>query len=265
MSQLIDGLIVSEQFDVSVLPSPLAGIARCDESALAAEGLYLCEQAGVISLCQGGRKAPGPVLVDFISGASAHRRKYGGGKGQSIAKAVGISSSYKPSVLDATAGLGGDAFVLATLGCNMSLIERHPVVYTLLQNGLARAQYEPEVADIIQRMQLHHGNSSQLMSKWLESGFEQPDVIYLDPMFPHSKSSADVKKEMKVFRTLVGADEDEEELWAAADRLARCRIVVKRPRHAPNLAGQEPSYVLAGKANRFDIYARQKVAPIAAE
>jgi len=70
---------------------------------------------------------------------------------------------------------------------------------------------------------------------------------------------------MKVFRTLVGADEDEEELWAAADSLARCRIVVKRPRHAPNLAGQEPSYVLAGKANRFDIYARQKVAPIAAE
>lgn len=265
MSQLVDGLIFSDQFDVSNLPAPLTEIVRCDESILQQEGLYLFEQDGVISLRQGGRKAPGPVLVDFVAGASAHRRKYGGGKGQSIAKAVGISSSYKPSVLDATAGLGGDAFVLATLGCQMSLIERHPVVFTLLQNGLQRAVYDPEVDDIIQRMQLHQGNASEVMLNWLESGLQQPDVIYLDPMFPHSKSSADVKKEMKVFRTLVGADEDEGELWAAADQLARCRIVVKRPRHAPNLAGQEPSYVLAGKANRFDIYARQKVAPIAAE
>jgi len=265
MSQLVDGLIVSDQFDVSSLPAQLAEIAQLDESVLQQEGLYLFEQDGVISLRQGGRKAPGPVLVDFITGASAHRRKYGGGKGQSIAKAVGISSAYKPSVLDATAGLGGDAFVLATLGCQMSLIERHPVVFSLLQNGLQRAENDPEVADIIERMQLHQGNASVVMKTWLESGLKQPDVIYLDPMFPHSKSSADVKKEMKVFRTLVGADEDEVELWAAADKLARCRIVVKRPRHAPNLAGQEPSYVLAGKANRFDIYARQKVAPIAAE
>lgn len=265
MSQLVDGLIFSPQFDATDLLPSLVDIVRLDEMALLEPGLYLCEQQGAISLRQGGKKAPGPIMVDFIRGAAAHRRKFGGGKGQSIAKAAGISSSYKPSVLDATAGLGGDAFVLATLGCEMSLIERHPVVYTLLQNGLQRAAGDPEVGDIIQRMRLHHGNSAELMLHWLQSGFEQPDVIYLDPMFPHSKSSADVKKEMKVFRTLVGADEDEQALWAAADKLARCRIVVKRPRHAPNLAGQEPSYVLAGKANRFDIYARQKVAAIAAE
>jgi 16S rRNA (guanine1516-N2)-methyltransferase len=223
------------------------------------EGLYLIVDGDRFSLQQGGKKAPGPVLVDFVSGASAHRRKYGGGKGQSIAKAVGISSAYKPTVLDATAGLGRDAFVLATLGCDVTLIERHPVVYLLLLSGLQCAQGEAEIADIMARMKLLEGNSIELLGNWLASGNAQPDIVYLDPMFPHSTASAEAKKEMKLFRSLVGADVDEDELWAQADAIARCRIVVKRPAKAPPLAGRAPSYVLAGKANRFDIYVKAKV------
>jgi 16S rRNA (guanine1516-N2)-methyltransferase len=88
-------------------------------------------------------------------------------------------------------------------------------------------------------------------------------------MFPHSVASAEAKKEMKLFRSLVGADVDENELWARADALARCRVVVKRPAKAPPLAGKKPTYILTGKANRFDIYVKAKVAkavvaPIAA-
>lgn len=233
------------------------------EELLASEGLYLMVDGNHLSLQQGGKKAPGPVFVDFVSGASAHRRKYGGGKGQSIAKAVGISSAYKPTVLDATAGLGRDAFVLATLGCDVTLIERHPVVYLLLMSGLQCAQGEVEIADIMARMKLLEGNSIELLANWLTLGYEQPDIVYLDPMFPHSTASAEAKKEMKLFRSLVGADVDEDELWAQADSIARCRIVVKRPAKAPPLAGKAPSYVLAGKANRFDIYVKSKVAKAA--
>ena len=199
-----------------------------------------------------------------MSGASAHRRKYGGGKGQSIAKAVGISS-YKPTVLDATAGLGRDGFVLATLGCDVTLIERHPVVYLLLKSGLHCAQGEAEIADIMERMKLLQGNSIELLADWFKLGYAQPDIVYLNPMFPHSSASAEAKKEMKLFRSLVGADLDEDELWAQADTIARCRIVVKRPAKAPPLAGRAPSYSLAGKANRFDIYSKAKVAAIAAK
>ncbi|MEH6449906.1 MAG: class I SAM-dependent methyltransferase [Oleispira sp.] len=229
------------------------------EELLASEGLYLIVDGDQLSLQQGGKKAPGPVSVDFVSGASAHRRKYGGGNGQSIAKAVGLSGAYKPTVLDATAGLGRDAFVLATLGCDVTLIERHPVVYLLLMSGLQCAQGEIEIADIMSRMKLLEGNSIELLADWSARGYEQPDIVYLDPMFPHTTATAEAKKEMKLFRSLVGADVDEDELWAQADAIARCRIVVKRPAKAPPLAGRTPSYVLAGKANRFDIYVKAKV------
>lgn len=222
-------------------------------------GLYLVVDEKRISLQQGGKKAPGPVFVDFISGASAHRRKFGGGKGQSIAKAVGVSSAYKPSVLDATAGLGRDAFVLATLGCDVTLIERHPVVYLLLKSGLENAKDDIEVADIVNRMELLRGNSISLLNQWFDLGYEKPDIVYLDPMFPHSTASAEAKKEMKLFRTMVGADLDEDELWEKANKVARCRIVVKRPAKAPFLADKAPSYSLAGKANRFDVYSKAKV------
>ena len=75
--------------------------------------------------------APGPTRVDFVHGAAAHRRQFGGGKGQMIARAIGIAPGVRPIVLDATAGLGRDAFVLATLGCAVTLIERHPLVAAL--------------------------------------------------------------------------------------------------------------------------------------
>ena len=71
----------------------------------------------------------GDVFVDFVAGAMAHRRKFGGGRGEAIAKAVGIKGAELPSVIDATAGLGRDAFVLASIGCQVRLVERHPVVY----------------------------------------------------------------------------------------------------------------------------------------
>ncbi len=92
-----------------------------------------------LQIQQLGPQAPGPVRVDFVEGAAAHRRVFGGGSGQMIAKAVGIAQGVRPRVLDATAGLGKDAFVLASLGCQMQLIERQPLVAALLEDGLARA------------------------------------------------------------------------------------------------------------------------------
>ncbi len=259
--KILDGIVqqsATDLFDLTAW-SQQWQVPLVDEGALAQAGLYLMVDGDQISVQQGGKKAPGPVFVDFVSGASAHRRKYGGGKGQSIAKAVGISGAYKPTVLDATAGLGRDAFVLATLGCNVTLIERHPVVYLLLKSGLQSAQGEIEIADIMARMALMQGNSIDLLSRWDSLGKAQPDIVYLDPMFPHSTASAEAKKEMKLFRSLVGADIDEDQLWEQADSIARCRIVVKRPVKAPPLAGRAPSYTLAGKANRFDVYSKAKV------
>ncbi len=82
----------------------------------------------------------GSIFVDLVGGAVGHRRKFGGGKGQSIAKAVGLNKGSTPRILDATAGLGRDAFVFASLGCHVQMIERNPVVAALLEDGLERAR-----------------------------------------------------------------------------------------------------------------------------
>ena len=196
----------------------------------------------------------GSVRVDFTSGKSRHRRLYGGGKSQQIAKAVGVQGTIKPSVLDVTAGLGEDAFVLASLGCQVQLVERHPVVRALLADGLQRLQAELEMAQLGRQLDLLAGDALSVLQNWQHKSV--PQVIYLDPMFPHTGKSAQVKKAMALFRTLVGADMDADMLLQPALNLASHRVVVKRPRLAPNLAGQEPTYQLSGKANRFDIYVK---------
>ena len=74
------------------------------------------------------------IHIDFISGDLAHRQKYGGGRGQSIAKAIGLKQGTPPpSVLDATAGLAKDAYVLACLGCSMTLVERSTIIIELMK------------------------------------------------------------------------------------------------------------------------------------
>ena len=197
------------------------------------------------------------ISVDFVSGAVAHRRKFGGGRGQSIAKAVGLKQGVTPTVVDGTAGLGRDAFVLASLGCKVIMVERHPVVAALLEDGLRRAYEDAEIGEWMRDlMSLFHGSSISALADAAQSSGTEIDVVYLDPMYPHREKSALVKKEMRVFQTLVGADLDADGLLAPAMALATKRVVVKRPDYAEDLNGVKPSMVLAQKKNRFDVYVK---------
>jgi 16S rRNA (guanine1516-N2)-methyltransferase len=193
----------------------------------------------------------GGIFVDFVTGAMAHRRKFGGGRGEAVAKAVGIKGGYLPDVIDATAGLGRDAFVLAALGCRVRMLERHPVVAALLDDGLRRGYEDAEIGGWLrERLTLLHVVSQQALSDITPA----PDVVYLDPMYPHRQKSAMVKKEMRVFQSLVGPDEDADALLEPARRLAKKRIVVKRPDYAPPLAGVATQSAVVTKSHRFDIY-----------
>lgn len=203
----------------------------------------------------------GAIRCDFVSGSHRHRRNYGGGNGQMIAKAVGVSGKFLPNVLDLTAGLGSDAFVLASLGCRVKLLERNPIVYLLLKDGLERAHLAGEdddsLAAIIDRMELTHINSCNYLDSMGTSSF--PDVIYLDPMFPPRKKSAQVKKEMQALHRIVGEDEDAAITLQKALDKAVYRLVVKRPANSDYLGMIEPSYSLQGKSTRYDIFAKQKL------
>jgi 16S rRNA (guanine1516-N2)-methyltransferase len=193
-----------------------------------------------------------PIIIDFASGKSEHRRKFGGGLGQHISKAVGVKGNYKPYVIDATAGMGRDSFVLATLGCKVLMLERNKTIFKLLQDGLERGSESEEIAEIIGRMKVINTDAIDYIGKISDN--EKPDVIYLDPMFPHSKKSRLVKKEMRIFRELVGDDLDAEKLLKISLSKAKKRIVVKRPAKSEFLGGLEPNFQIKGRVNRFDVY-----------
>ena len=235
------------------------------ELVLGSAGLSLCEQPVQRDSAQSEKrknkeknKVKADVRCDFIGGELRHRRLYGGGKNQMILKATGLNK-HKPSIMDLTAGLGRDSYVLATAGARVTMFERQPIVAALLADGLRRLRSggdEQELA-IAQRLFLHQGDSLSCVGALAEQ--EAPDVIYLDPMFPERGKTAKVKKAMAFFHHLVGSDDDAAALLPLALETARYRVVVKRPRHAPPLGDIKPGLCFAGKSTRFDVYPLKKI------
>jgi 16S rRNA (guanine1516-N2)-methyltransferase len=192
------------------------------------------------------QNAPGPVLVDFNSGRLQWRR----GQGELISRAFGISKLTAPHLLDTTAGLGQDAFVLASKGCSVTLLERSPVIAALLYDGLVRATHVSDTAEITARMRLIREDAIH----FLNTSEESFDFIYLDPMYPARTKSAQSRKEMHLLQELLDPRQNDAELLTLARQKAGKRVVVKRPLKAGSLGQQKPSYSISGKNVRFDVY-----------
>lgn len=210
-------------------------------------------------LQQTGKKAPGPVAVEFGSAGMRHRRS--AGQNEMLGRAVGVGKKSVLRVMDATAGLGKDSFILADLGCEVCLCERHPIVVELLASALERAALSRDgwLVEVCGRMKLRSGDA---ISQPLGS-IGELDVIYLDPMFPSRSKSASVKKEMALFQRLMDAphalgDADDLLMWSLEQDVAR--VVVKRPLKAPALAASKPGHTIAGKTVRYDVYVRRALA-----
>lgn len=213
---------------------------------------YLEYQNDRLCLQKTGKKAPGPIAVDFAGASSEYRRTKGGG--ELIGKAVGGDKKARPFVLDVTAGLGRDSFVLASKGYKVAMIERSPIIAALLSDGLLRLSKleDPELVQIAERLSFVNSDAIDFLKQLPES--QWPQVIYIDPMFPVSKKTAMVKKEMRAFHDVVGISADDSELLNLALERVINRVVVKRPLKAEPLAGREPQLSMKGKAIRFDIY-----------
>ncbi len=175
-------------------------------------------------------------------------------------KAVGIrkGDAYRPSVLDATAGFGEDTWLLASAGCKVTALERHPVIHALLEDGLAAVAVSH--SETAQRIVLHHADAIEWLSECsVEQGLHQKscsssyDVVLIDPMFPLERKATQ-RKPMRVLRMLVGDDVDAAALLSEALTVAQRRVVVKRPRLAEPLAGPPPAVSHAGRGLRLDVY-----------
>ena len=195
------------------------------------------------------------LIVDFVGGAVGHRFRSGEGRGQALAKAAGLVGGVTPDIVDATAGLGRDAFLLASLGARVTLIERSQKMHDLLTEGLARAAAEGGLyAETVARMTLLHGDSCQLLPTL------KPQVVLVDPMHPPRGNSALVKKEMRQIREIVGTDPDSEKLMLIALEYAQNRVVLKWPLRAEPMAGlRKPSHQILGKSTRYDVFVKAKI------
>jgi len=204
---------------------------------------------GGLELRETGRRAAGGVRAEFGESGASGRRLVTASRRQPLARAVGLKKGA-PSVVDATAGLGRDAMVLAALGCTVIAVERSKILGALLRDGLERAAATTGSHPFT----LVLGDAVDVLSRLADRS--APDVVYVDPMYPASGKTALPKKEMRILRRLVGDDGDAGALLEAARRVARERVVVKRtPRAEPLAPGVAMSY--EGKLVRYDVYVRQ--------
>ena len=189
------------------------------------------------------------VAIRYDSAAMLHRRH--GGQNELLGRAVGVKSDRHPVVFDATGGLGRDAYVLADLGCRVTLCEQTPALAWLLHDAILCAQVSRHeaVREAAERMTVHAGNSEV-------QSLGAATVIYIDPMFPERKKAAAVKKEAMMLQYLSASSDGGESLMNWAAQQAVNRIVVKRPVKAPVLGGRKPSFSLSGKSVRFDVFVR---------
>lgn len=218
--------------------------------ALTADHLEARVQSGPEGIKQGKPIYADLTTIDTRSGPGRSLK-------QPILKAIGLKKgdAFRPSVLDGTAGYAEDAWLLASFGCRVRAIEANPVVWALASDARERAatRGDAENAATAERLRLEHADTIDVLATLAEA--EQPDVVYLDPMFPTGRKTAE-KKPMKLIRALVGDAEPhrDEALLRLALQVAKRRVVVKRPTHAPPLAGREAAVAHAGKGIRFDVY-----------
>jgi 16S rRNA (guanine1516-N2)-methyltransferase len=201
-----------------------------------------------LELRENAAKHAKPIFVDFLTPKLNYRIKNGGGKKQLIAKAIGVKNGKNLAVIDATAGFGIDSFILASLGCDVTMLERSPIIGALLKDGLKRLNKNMKIS-------LHVIQSLDYINKISQYDSKKPDVIYLDPMYPTRPKSALNKKIMRVLHELVGDDNDAPKLLEAALRCAKKRVVVKRPKYADYLGDLKPDLQFSSSGScRYDVY-----------
>jgi len=205
-----------------------------------------------LELREAGRGLMGPIFVDFVRGPVGFRRRSGRSRRQPIGLAVGLPRG-PVTVVDATAGLAQDSFLLASLGCTVIAVERSPVLGALIRDGLRRARAEgsPEVVAVVDRITFIADDARNVLARM--TGTTAPQVVYIDPMYPPKKKTALPKKEMRICRRLVGDDQDAGELLMIARQVATRRVVVKRHPYAAPLAPR-PAIQFPGKKVRYDVY-----------
>ena len=159
---------------------------------------------------------------------------------QPLGKALGLKrGEKKPHVFDVTAGMLGDSLLMHSFGCRVSAWERHPAAFILSANAIFNSSVD---------IDLTFGNAVDLHV----NAYKECDVIYFDPMYGGKNDKALPKKEMRIFREIVGVDSDAK---VVAEKLKskNKRLVVKRSIKTSPLM-DNPCITFLGKSTAYDVY-----------
>ncbi len=204
-----------------------------------------------LAISRWGLPSMNPLIVDFVSMVEKIRTQTHQLQSELLIKACGLNKKSNQTVLDATAGIGTDAFLLHSTGAIVSMVEFHPLLYSLLNDGVNNyLEYLPQENDFT----VTYADSCNYM---LDASNEKRDIVYLDPMFATKNKNALVKREMQLIQLVhshLPYTSDQAQLLSAAKGFAKSRVVVKRAINASFLDQQQPNYSLKGKAIRFDVY-----------
>ena len=194
-------------------------------------------EEGFLKLIESGPARFRPIYCHSASLQRISRRTL-------LGRAIGRKAQ---TVIDATAGLGGDTFLLSRMGYSVLAIERQPVIAALLEDGISRILEKSDRITI--------GFRFADSKKTIFNLNESPDVIYLDPMYPAGrKSSVAVARPIRILRELAGDDSDTDSLLNASLKKASRRVVIKRPHFAEPLRRDRLSDSVMGKLVRYDLY-----------
>ncbi len=203
--------------------------------------LHMKEGLAHTDYCSGFRESP----IEYRKNTTSIHQ-------EPLAEAVGLKHGHNLRVVDATAGWGRDSFILASLGASMVAVEQSLVLGFILMYNIHICNQNIDHKHV--SIECYVQNSSEWLSALPHS--DRPEVIYLDPMFPHKKKTSLAIKEMQILQLLLGNGDEEESasLLKTALTKATKRVVVKRPARAPYLGDIKPSFSKLGKSTRFDVY-----------
>ena len=206
-------------------------------------------------------------IIDYRTGKARHRAEETNRANQPLARALGIAKLNESEraqwhVVDGTAGAGADGWQLAATGASVTMVEQHPVLFTMLDSAINCALSHDSTQHIAQRVVVVNNTIEHELQSLHNATHGPANAVYLDPMYPVRRSKAAVKKPMQFIQALVGHGPNPLQMLqyclTAMEKPTLNRVVVKRPSDSDPLMNQSEwsgqlVNIDAGAA-RFDVY-----------
>lgn len=184
------------------------------------------------------------IVNSFRSGSFTNRIKNFQREAH-LKKAIGYGGESSKRILDCTGGLGHDAFILALLGQNVTVVDKNKglcILFELALESLPQTSYFLEAKE---RITIINDNSASFIDKLLDY-----DVVYIDPMFK-DKGTAGRSGVMSLISDYL------DDFTDVSDVLIRYkfnRMVIKRQKQFKQSGNGSPSFILSGKSINFHVF-----------